>query len=138
VSEFNNPKRWQPPHPIIPAETGTWRAGIYNPEMLALFGTIMSIWVHIEETMIEVVDLLVFVDHDIRRAVGRKTRGHMPGRQIFRSISANGVRVRMMLNLLRQFIGNYQKDPLYDDVISEFQSLVNLRIGLHPVPQTPS
>ena len=33
----------------------------------------------------------------------------------------------MMKNLLRQFIGNYKKDHLYDRVIDEFQSLVNLR-----------
>jgi len=32
-----------------------------------------------------------------------------------------------MHNLLKQFIGNAQKDPLYDEIISEFQTLVNLR-----------
>jgi len=51
----------------------------------------------------------------------------MPGRQIFRSIGANGIRAKLMRNLLSQFIGNYKKDSLYDEVISEFQSLVNLR-----------
>jgi hypothetical protein len=72
------------------------------------------------------MNLLVFVDH-VRRDVKKKTRGHLPARQIFRSISANGVRAKVMLNLLGQFIGNYQKDKLYDKAISEFQSLVNLR-----------
>jgi hypothetical protein len=127
LSEFDDPKRWRPPKGTVAEPTGTFRGGICNPEFLLLFGSIISSWVHLEEEMIDVVNLLVFVDHDIRRAAATKTRGHMPGRQIFRSISANGVRTKMMRNLLGQFLGNYTKNSLYDDVISEFQCLVNLR-----------
>lgn len=127
-SEFDNPKRWRPLKPISELESGiVHTSGIHSPKMLELFGRIVSDWVFLEEEMIEVVNLLVFVDYDIRRAAEQKTRGWLPGRQIFRSIGANGVRVKLMRNLLGQFIGNIKKDALYDEVLAEFQSLVNLR-----------
>ena len=34
---------------IDPRESGTWRSGISNPEMRALFGELIGDWVHIEE-----------------------------------------------------------------------------------------
>src|SRR4051812_8632105 len=113
-SEFDNPKRWQPPKQSASFEDGSYSGGIHVPEMLVLYGALVSQWVFIEEEMIEVVNLLVFVDHDIRDAVTKKTRGWLPGRQIFRSISANGVRAKLMRNLLGQFIGNHKKDALFD------------------------
>jgi hypothetical protein len=74
-----------------------------------MFGRIVSDWVFLEEEMIEVINLLVFVDYDIRRQASEKTREFMPGRPIFRSIGANGVRVKLMRNLLGQFIGTLKK-----------------------------
>ena len=62
--------------------------------------------------MIEVINLLVFVDYDIRRQASEKTREFMPGRPIFRSIGANGVRVKLMRNLLGQFIGHLKRRSL--------------------------
>lgn len=115
------------PPPFIFGEPGTYGAGIRNAEMLELFGVIMSDWVHIEEAMIEVMNLLVFVDFDIQRLAADRANGFLPGRQIFRSMSANRVRAKMMLNLLHQYPGNATKDDLCDDIIKEFQRLVNLR-----------
>jgi hypothetical protein len=113
--------------PFMLGEPGTYGAGIRNAEMLELFGVIMSDWVHIEEAMIEVMNLLVFVDFDIQRLAASRGNGFLPGRQIFRSMRANGVRAKMMLNLLNQYPGNATKDELCDDIIKEFQRLVNLR-----------
>ena len=126
MTKPKNPNRWQHPGQL-PEGEGSYSGGIHDPEMLTLFGIIMASWTHIEEMMIDVVNLLVFVDHDIRRAVAKKTNGHLPGRQIFRSMSANAVRAKMMQNLLRQFIGNHKKDDVYDEIISEFQTLSNRR-----------
>ena len=45
--------------------------------MLKMFGRIVSDWVFLEEEMIEVINLLVFVDYDIRRQASEKTREFM-------------------------------------------------------------
>jgi hypothetical protein len=121
------PKRYKHLQPRLSPETGTWAAGIRNSEMLSLFGDIVSAWVHVEESMIEVMEMLVFFNHDVRRFAEQRANGFLPGRQIFRSMSANGVRVKTMLNLLQTYVGNDNKDPLFDHTIREFQSLVRMR-----------
>ncbi|HEV7635319.1 MAG TPA: hypothetical protein VGO54_07790 [Bradyrhizobium sp.] len=126
-SESKNPKRWQPKISTKEPLGGAYTSGIHNVPMLMKFGLIASTWPQVEEEMIELLNFLIFVDYDTRHEISKKTRGHMPGRQIFRSISANGVRAKVMHNLLKQFVGNIDKDPMYDFVISEFQTLVNLR-----------
>jgi hypothetical protein len=40
-TEFNNPKRWQPT-PQVPSPEGSYRGGIYNPQILIQFGTIVA------------------------------------------------------------------------------------------------
>jgi hypothetical protein len=129
MSKPNSPKREQYTQKIDPKETGTWVSGITNSEIATLFGTLMSDWVHIEEAMVDLMDILVLPDVDLRLAAGQKARRFLPGQQIFRSMSANGVRAQMMQNLLCHYPGNSEKkqDPIYKRVISEFQSLVNLR-----------
>ena len=49
---------------IDPRESGTWRSGISNPELRALFGELIGDWVHIEQAMIAVMDLLLYPDVD--------------------------------------------------------------------------
>jgi hypothetical protein len=91
MSKPNNSKREQYTQKIDPKETGTWVSGITNSEIATLFGTLMSDWVHIEEAMVDLMDILVLPDVDLRLAAGQKARGFLPGQQIFRSMSANGV-----------------------------------------------
>jgi hypothetical protein len=55
------PKRYKHLQPKLSPESGTWAAGIRNSEMLSLFGDIVSAWVHVEESMIEVMEMLVFL-----------------------------------------------------------------------------
>jgi hypothetical protein len=114
---------------IDPRETGTWQSGITNQEMRALFGELMGDWVHVEEIMIDMMDLLVFPDADIRLDVTKKARGFLPGQQILRAISSNNTRAKVMSALLNHYPGNDKKklDPRYEAVISEFQSLANMR-----------
>jgi hypothetical protein len=56
-SEFDNPKRWQAPKEAAPDMEGTYNAGINSPILLLKFGRVMAIWVHLEESMIELVNL---------------------------------------------------------------------------------
>ncbi len=55
--------------------------------------------------------------------------GFSPGRQIFRPISSNNTRAKVLLALLNLFSGNDRKkpDPIYEHIISEFQTLAGLR-----------
>jgi hypothetical protein len=110
-------------------EAGLWRSGITNPAMCSLLGEIIGDWVHIEEVMINMMNLVIFPDANERMNVSKKARGFLPGRQIFRAISSNGGRVKIMTALLAHYPGNDKKklDSRYEDVISEFQSLVNAR-----------
>jgi hypothetical protein len=118
--ETVNPKRWKPRN--FKREGGRYNGGITNPTMLLRFGEIIATWPHVEQMMVDVLDMLIFSSHDYRR-----TAGHMPGQQIFRSISANGVRIKLLRNLLTRFPGNVKKDALFDQVIHDFQTLVNQR-----------
>jgi hypothetical protein len=129
MSQTSKSKQPQYTKKIDPRETGTWVAGIRNQEMLTLFGELISDWVHVEEAMIDVIVLSIFPDSDIRRQVENRSRGFLPGRQIFRPISSNGTRAKVMVSLLTHFPGNDRKksDPIYERIVSEFQSLVALR-----------
>jgi len=97
--------------------------------MQALFGELIGDWVHIEEAMIDFLDLLLYPDADAKLEINKKSRGFSPGQQIFRPLGSNGARVKVMSALLRFFPGNDRRknDPSYEAVISEFQSLTNLR-----------
>jgi hypothetical protein len=117
----NNPKRYQSPK--IDSLEGRYNGGILNQSILTLYGTVVSQWTHIEELMIEVLEWLLFLDENIIRQVARKSRGHKPGRQIFRSIGTHNYRIKLMRNLLSRFIGNVEKDPLYDEIIDDFAAL---------------
>jgi hypothetical protein len=123
MSEFDNPKRWQPPPVKMDAPEGRYTAGISNPNILFLYGSAVAQWTHIEELMIEVLQWLLFVDAKIIKEVGEKSRGHIPGSQIFRSVGTHNYRIKLMKNLLSRFIGNLKKDPLYDEIIDDFASL---------------
>jgi hypothetical protein len=110
-------------------EVGRWASGITNPEMQALFGSIIGDWVHVEEAVIDLLDLLIFPDADIQLATMKRARGFLPGQQIFRAINSNNTRAKVMLALLNHYPSNDKKklDGRYEAVISEFQSLSNAR-----------
>lgn len=129
MSQSSKLKQTQYSEKIDPRETGTWIAGIRNKEIIFLFGEIFSDWVHVEEAMIDMVDVLIFPDGKTLRQVENELRGFSPGRQIFRPISSNNTRAKVLLALLNYFPGNDRKksDPIYEHIISEFQTLAGLR-----------
>jgi hypothetical protein len=104
MSQTSKSKQPQYTKKIDPRETGTWVAGIRNQEMLTLFGELISDWVHVEEAMIDVIVLSIFPDSDIRRQVENRSRGFLPGRQIFRLVinlkSAKGLGITVPQSLL--------------------------------------
>ena len=114
---------------IDPRKSGTWRSGISNPEMRALFGELIGDWVHIEESMITMMDLLLYPDVDTRLDATKRARGFSPGQQILRPISSNNTRAKVLRALLNHNPGNDRRklDPRYEAVITEFQSLANAR-----------
>jgi hypothetical protein len=69
MSEFDDPKRYQPPK--MDSLEGRYDGGILNPRILMLYGAVVA----------------------------------------------------LMKTLLSRFIGNIEKDPLYDEIIAEFAAL---------------
>jgi hypothetical protein len=109
------PKRYDSPkqqeHPKLP--DGTWQAGVNNNEFREVLGQIVGYWPHVEDQMIEIMGLLL----------GDRT----PARQVFRAIVANQSRIKVMRALLERSQHNITKGAEYDEIISEFDSLVNKR-----------
>jgi len=126
-SEKSKPDQYS--EKIDPGESGRWRSGIAGADMCALFGALISEWVHVEESMIDFIDLLLYPNADLRLKVDKAARGFAAGRQVFRPIGSNGGRVKVMSALLAFYPGNDLKrlNPRFREVITEFQSLTNLR-----------
>lgn len=76
-----------------------------------LVGQIATYWTTVEDEMIEILRDL--------------SGGHLdlPARQIFRSITSNEARRKLLLNLLEKSPLNKGKGDFYDTVISSFYSL---------------
>lgn len=75
-----------------------------------LYGTVVAQWTDIEELMIEVLEWLLFVDQKIINAVARKSRGHTPGRHIYRrSIGTHSYRIKLIKSILSNFTWNIKK-----------------------------
>src|SRR5258708_673703 len=92
------------------APEGNYKAGILNEKFAALFGLNISIWVHVEDLMIEVLQDLL----------GRKSA---PARQIFHSIVSNNARKVLMLACLQRSKINAKKSDIYETVILQFSKL---------------
>jgi|GEM_PF-4198357 len=120
---YSNPKRWQPRKFQIDALPEEFEGGIHNVNVMLLFGLIMAYWSHIEDKMTQVLDWLMFLDESVLEAIQTKAGWVSPSQQIFRSVGTHNYRVKLLKNLLSRYKGNVSKDPLYDDVISEFASI---------------
>jgi hypothetical protein len=94
---------------------GAFAGGVEDPEILSLLGKLVGTWSHLEEAMIYVFATLS----------GMKRRG--PSREIFRSIIAQEVKIRMMRFLLEESEINAEQPPFFDVVLDKFQSLNSTR-----------
>ena len=95
--------------------------GIANPIVAVQFGFLVSYWWHVEEQMIYLLDELI-------TGAARKQYGlDLSARQIFRSITSQDGRVKLMRNLLETLPHNSSKSSLYDEMLDEFASINSQR-----------
>jgi hypothetical protein len=106
MASSNKTKQSHYSEKIDSRETGTWRGGIANLEMQTLLGELIGDWVHIEEAMITIMDLLIYPDVDTRLGAAQKARGFSPAQQILRPISSNNTRAKVMSALLSHYPGD--------------------------------
>lgn len=98
----------------------SWPAGSYanaitNPAISQLLGEIGSLWPHVEEQMIVILE-------DLSRCGARDA-----ARKIFRSIVNEKARIDVLKALLERTNINRTKSAKYDDMIHEFSNLNRLR-----------
>src|ERR1700730_18687698 len=83
-------KRYTPKPPNDDALEGHYKPGILNEGFAALFGRNISIWVHVEDLMIGVLQDLL--------GGGKRA----PARQIFHSIVSNQARMNLLRTCLQR------------------------------------
>ena len=110
-------KRYALKPPNNDAPEGHYKAGILNEGFAALFGRNISIWVHVEDLMIGVLQDLL----------GSKAA---PARQIFHSIVSNQARKSLLLTCLQRSKINAKKTDIYETIIQQFSNLNAKRNGL--------
>lgn len=90
---------------------GEYVSGIDNDEFRNLLGDIISLWTHIEERMAWVFFQLAHV------------KDEAAAKQLFRSISSQQLRIKLMRNMLQKSPLNQNLDAQWDEVIGEFERL---------------
>ena len=101
-------KARHPKNPDLPQ--GMFNGGIKDEQILLTLGKLISTWTHLEERMIYIFGILT-----------KTERG--AAREIFRSVIAQEVKIKMMRFLLEETEGHAQQPPFFDKVLDEFQSL---------------
>ncbi len=99
--------------PTIPG--GFYDIGIRDSKLAEQLGFGVVLWTHLEEAMIK-----VFSDLLSHNPIN-------PARQIFRGISNNSTRIKVMKAMLQHSPQNVQKSSVYDELIAEFETLNELR-----------
>jgi hypothetical protein len=99
----------KPPNDDAP--DGHYKPGILNEGFAALFGRNISIWVHVEDLMIGVLQDLL--------GGGKRA----PARQIFHSIVSNQARKSLLLTCLQRSKINAKKTDIYETIIQQFSNL---------------
>jgi hypothetical protein len=99
----------KPPNDDAPE--GHYKPGILNEGFAALFGRNISIWVHVEDLMIGVLQDLL--------GGGKRA----PARQIFHSIVSNQARKSLLLTCLQRSKINAKKTDIYETIIQQFSNL---------------
>ena len=125
---MNTPRTVKPPPRYTPAkvprnlgpDASSW--GIKDPSLAAAFGWMISYWPHLEQKMIEFFEELL---------TGRQSNLDSgliwSSREIFRSITSQGMRIDIMKGLLHRTPHNAGKGDIYDEIIDEFEALNKIR-----------
>jgi hypothetical protein len=107
-------KRYAIKPPNIDAPEGHYKPGILNEKFALLFAQNISIWVHVEDLMIGVLQDLLG---------GKRT----PARQIFHSVISNKVRTELLRVCLQRSKINAKKTDIYEMMILQFSKLNSKR-----------
>jgi hypothetical protein len=110
------PKRYTPSRAMF--GKGRLRGSFYYgipDDFGEVVGHVVVQWAHLEEEMIAVMASLL---GDINTS---------PARQVFRSLTSEQARLKVMRSLLHEAKSNISKSKYYDEVIDEFASLNKIR-----------
>lgn len=111
MSDAKKPKRFTSKRKPKGHPAGSYTSGIKNQQFAEQLGLLVSYWNHVEESMIDV----------FRDLLGGGNRA--PGRQIFRAITGNQSRIKVMKVALEQAPINSEKSNVYDYILDQFQTL---------------
>lgn len=92
---------------------GNYTGGLHNPDIASYVGSLITYLPHIEERMITIMSLLM--------------GGNAPARQVFRSLTSEEARIKVMRSLLERAPINQDKDKAFDEVIDLFVEVKNKR-----------
>jgi hypothetical protein len=110
------PKRWKPKRqPSDPQGSFLTLGFAGHPLFASMIGEIAVIWPHIDDAMIHVFRELLNVTEEV--AV----------RPVYRSIVSPQIRMRILRNLLEESKSNTNKGGEFDEIISEFDALNDIR-----------
>lgn len=103
-------KERHPKNPDLP-NLAIFGSGVEDEEIRSLLGELVSTWSHLEEAMVYIFATL------------SGTPRQAPSREMFRSIIAQDVKIKMMRFLLQETEANALQPPFFDKAIDEFESL---------------
>lgn len=102
------------PRRTYPGPDGKYRSGIHNTPIALEVMNVIAALPHIDETMIDLMALLMEADS-------------LTARQVFYSLTSENVRAKVMLSLLQKASINAKKGQEYDDFIALFLEIVSFR-----------
>ncbi|MDQ6701726.1 MAG: hypothetical protein M3Z96_00735 [Pseudomonadota bacterium] len=110
-------KRWSAPtsRAKIDSPRGDYKYGIHNKKFAQALGELVGQWTRVEEEMIAILRILLGGERNA------------PAREIFNSLVSERVRYDLMKLLLEQTPINRNREPVYDEVLTEFWSLRGIR-----------
>lgn len=92
-----------------------WIGTITDPKFAEVLGHIVAQWAHLEETMIDILELLL------------GDSGDHAARQVFRSVNSTQARIKIMRTLLEESKLNEHRGAVFDEIIDEFAALTTER-----------
>ncbi len=110
-------KRWSFPtsQEKINSPSGEYTFGIHNKKFAQALGGLVGQWTRVEEEMIAILRILLGGERNA------------PAREIFNSLVSERMRYDLMKLLLEQTPINRNREPVYDEVLTEFWSLRGIR-----------
>lgn len=120
---MNTPKSRKPERFVEPKGDGAPVAGppifmtrgLPDQKSAALLGNIVAQWTHLEDSMIDVLAVLL------------GEQGQAAAQETFRAINSSQARLKVMRTLLEGSPINSHRSAAYDEILDEFDALTKLR-----------